>query len=363
MIELNNRSSYAAGVFPCWSASGEPQYTLVVKKVYEYDANGSLSLLRTTPDLILADQYFAEPGQSSVVYPSEIVPFKFGSEVIVTGKVFPPVKQPPVVMEATVGLRFPNGRHWSKSLLVIGERQWQSALLGTVASDPTYLKPIELVYEYAFGGKCPENPENHCLANPVGRGFGLSRRKARGTQLPQFETPGNLIHKPGQTVPVAGFSAIPSHWAPRIDYLPEVNEEALAAGSYPYSSKLNSKWYNQAPIDQQFEHFNFDHLVLELKGLTANLDYRHTLEIKLPLVMPVAELQEVSSSSVPLKCDTLIIDTEAQSITQLWRASLLQKNRHQHCWVSLNDNTIEQPSETLNRSKERAGASHVEVAS
>ncbi len=337
MIDLNNTSSFAAGVFPSWSISGEAQYTLVVKKVYEYDAKGNLSLLQATPVLVMTDQYFAEPGQSSVIYPSEIVPFKFGSEVIVTGKVFPPVMQPPVVMEATLGLQFPNGRRWSKSLLVIGERQWQSSLLGTVASDPSYLKPIDLVYEYAYGGISPENPQKELLDNPVGCGFGIAGRKARGQKLPQIETPGKLIHKPGQKVPVAGFSAIPPHWAPRINRVPEVDEAALVAGDYPYTSPQDPKWYNQAPSDQQFESFNGDHLVIELKGLTADVDYRQTLTLKLPLVAPGVELQNTQREAVALNCDTLIIDTENQSITQLWRTSLLQKNVATPSWIIVKD--------------------------
>jgi hypothetical protein len=335
MMELNNQTHFSAGLFPSWSIDGKAQYTLVVKKVFDYDCNGQLVLSENTPELVMSDKYYDEPESSSVIYPSEIVPFKFGSEVIVTGKVFPPVTQPPVVMEATLGLRFPNGYHWSKSLLVIGERQWQSTLLGTVASDPAYLKPIDLIYEYAFGGRSNENPNLVCQTNPVGRGFGLSRRHSQGTLLPQIETPGELIKKPGKVVPVAGFGAIPPHWAPRIQRVPEIDELALVSGDYPYRSQQDPKSYNQAPEDQQFEDFDCHQIIVELKGLTENLDYRKTLQLNMPLEAPLVKLEGQGASLLALKCDTLIINTEQQSITQLWRTSIIKPISIQKLWVSI----------------------------
>lgn len=338
MIELNNQSNWTAGLFPAWSQQGEKQYTIVVKKVYEYNKEGKVVEASVTPELVMTDEYAGEPGESTVIWPSEIVPFKYGSEVIVTGKAFPPVAQPPLVMEATVGLQFPNGKHWSKSIMVIGERQWQSSLLGTVASDPSYLKPIDLIYEYAFGGKHPTNQQKVFAENPAGCGFELSGRVAKGHPLPQIETPGKLIRKAGQQVPPAGFAAIAPTWSPRLERNPDIDDDALVAGEFPYSSKTDIKLHNQAPEDQQLETWTDKTFTVQLKGLTSNLDYRKTLSLNLSLIQPDVALQSSEHAKhLKLLCDTLIIDTDQQTITQLWRGSVLEKALKQPSWITVLD--------------------------
>ncbi len=340
MIELNNQSNWSAGLFPGWSQQGNKQFTLVVKQVYEYNNAGKVTLMQQTPELVMADEYVGEPGQSTVIKPSEIVPFKYGSEVIVTGKAFPPVAQPPLVMEATVGLQFPNGKPWSKSIMVIGERHWQSSLLGTVASDPSHLKPIELIYEYAFGGKSVNNEQQSFPENPAGVGFDLGRN-AKGQPLPQLETPGQLIRKASQQVSPAGFAAIASNWSPRIERTPEIDDDALVAGEYPFKEPLDPRYYNQAPADQQFRQPFSGHLVVTLRGMTDKLDYRKVLTLKLPCRAPITSAQNSSGQDdavqqhLTLNCDTLIIDTEAQTLTQLWRAQIPAASITQKIWITV----------------------------
>ena len=68
MIELNNQSNWTAGLFPAWSQQGEKQYTIVVKKVYEYNKEGKVVEASVTPELVMTDEYAGEPGESTVIW-------------------------------------------------------------------------------------------------------------------------------------------------------------------------------------------------------------------------------------------------------------------------------------------------------
>src|SRR5690554_2576219 len=123
MPTLINDSSMKAIVLPGWSADRQPQQTLVIKVTCDFDLNGSLQLSEEQPELVLVDEYYGDPENSSLKQCSEIQPFKRNAEFYLFGKAYPEHPQNKVVI---TGVKL-SGPDWEmeKKLLVLGEHHWK----------------------------------------------------------------------------------------------------------------------------------------------------------------------------------------------------------------------------------------------
>ncbi|MDN3381035.1 MULTISPECIES: DUF2169 domain-containing protein, partial [unclassified Pseudoalteromonas] len=180
-----------------------------------------------------------------------------------------------------------------------------------------------LNYMQAYGGKELNNDSNTLLENPIGRGFKLKNKQAVGQQLPSVEYANSLLRKPSHNTPVASFAAIPSHWSPRIERLPEVDETALMAGEYPFKTAQPKDLYNTAPADQQVTAEFAKGWTCQLTGLYPLQQYGQQQRIELPYQPPIVEVvNTLTRERLSMRCDTLVIDSDAQSFSLLWRGHL-----------------------------------------
>ncbi len=342
MLELDNRSAWAAGLYPGWSLKAERQMTLAFKACFAFDAKGQLTPVEPTPVIEETDRYYGEPGQSSLAAAGETVPFKQGSELLLFGTAHPP-KAEATVAEVSVGLRLANDRFWEKTLRLFGPRRWEKGLLGLSFSKPGPLASLPLRYEYAYGGCDPNHEEKLYPQNPVGVGYSEKGWRVNGMPLPQIEIGPKFITSPSQRGVPAGFGPIPSFWEPRIAAYEKLDHEALAWGGCPYPADAPAGMHNAAPLDQRFDQPFQGGETLRLKGLVegAPLD---GLLLNLPRLKPDLKLvvaQEVKT--FPSACDTLVIDTDLKQIHLVWRApipwSLSDKRTG---WVVLTDLDLDQ---------------------
>lgn len=182
--------------------------------------------------LCMADEFYGEPGTSSIVQESDIIPFKPKCDVLVEGHAY--ASKPCQGFKASIALYSqaddtldsPLNEIFNKEIWLTGSRQWQrtgsrnsidanqfTSEYTLTAVAPT--KKIPLKYEYALGGSCqathPKNIDNSskrdsnadddinnieqsyhevCYSNPIGRGWFeqgyFSKLKEYKHNLPEF---------------------------------------------------------------------------------------------------------------------------------------------------------------------------------
>ncbi|GAA0820380.1 hypothetical protein GCM10009111_25720 [Colwellia asteriadis] len=323
---LHNLSPWQSTLVENWQANKTKCGTIIVKQSFEYDDNGTVFAMENSEPIIMADAMLAEPTTSSLKLANEAVAFKKGFELYGNLTAYPPKAKQAKVIEVYVALTQDNNPVFNKTLRVTGDRIWQQSLLGKVASDPKPLKATPLTYENAYGGIDSENPDKMYGKNPAGKGFRVKNTK--GSPLPKVEYPKDFLKHPKKEISPASYGALPLFWQPRVELIPEIEQDALMSGEYPYQSSLTDSVFNCAPLDQQLTlHFN-NNITLQLKGVSPNKDYHHVTRVKLPYLPPlVALINGEAQHFVELTCDTLVLDTDANAFHLVWRKSV-PKNKH-----------------------------------
>ena len=216
-----------------------------------------------------------------------------------------------------------DGKTFKKVLRVFGRRQWQRRMMNDIVAGPEPLAPTPLIYEYAFGGRNPNDPADRYPQNPVGMGLNGKGWKLGNRELPQIEAAGHLITRPSDTPWPAGFGPIPLFWEPRASEAGEPDLAAAEAGECPYSADAEATLHNYAPADQHFETPFAGGEILHLAGFFRELEAGTTVRIALPVLSPylftivggkARELQPV--------CDTLIVDTDERLVQLVCRAAI-----------------------------------------
>lgn len=98
----------------------------------------------------------------------------------------------------------------SKTLNVLGEREWQKQLLGYKASPAQAVTQVPLDLQHSFGGK-------GLLGNPEGMGF-YQDKKQQPLGLAPIESPQEPVTSIRQKPPSAGFGALPITHPTRAQY-------------------------------------------------------------------------------------------------------------------------------------------------
>ncbi len=228
---------------------------------------------------------------------SELVPPKPRAEVIVTGSVFASDQRPTNRLVAYLGA----GRV-EKACEVRADR-WIE-VDGTLQEGPPFTQ-MALTWDRAAGGPNTINPAGRA---PV--------RDAHGRMLlPNVQAVGIDPMPPDWTVVPTGFGPIAPHWPSRAALLGPHAEPSFVDGAIPtIPDELDFSFFQSAPRDQQVELIEPDtQLMLE----HLHPSQRH-FGTRLPGFAARAIL-EPSGAEVPLRCDTLWIDTDAQRATLTWR--------------------------------------------
>jgi hypothetical protein len=320
MFELYNRTDWSAALYPGWSRDGKRQQALVFKVGFSFDPAGKLDPL-PFPPIVEADSYRGDPATSSLAAAGETAPFKKGGEILIYGNAHPggPGHS---VLQVKVSLRQRNNNFWSKELRVFGPRTWQRKLLAAIPGPPQVIEaPVPIVYENAYGGADPANPESTFSGNPAGIGFSQRGLRTKGLALPQIECGPDFIASPASRVSPAGFGPLAPHWKPRSKETVDIDDQALAAGGCPWKKPPAENLYNTAPLDQRFEQPFEGEISLKLKGLVA--DTAQDVLINLPDIRPQIQMDmQEPTSALSAKCDTLIVNAEHLEIYLIFRCAI-----------------------------------------
>lgn len=337
---------------------------------------------KDAPPLVLADEFAGDPETSSTRQESDLAPFKPRCDVIVNAVAHAPGGVPstqwPVRLRVSErldaaiadlrqhALADPDTWLIDKTLRVHGPRDIRLGVSGWKLGAARETRCVAVDYERAFGGLCrvadpaaTDAPvyllNEACYSNPVGCGwmdprFESALRKAR-LGIPQ-PLPGPQVDDPRQPLrevvlarnpapPVdargmaeaaaaygavpAGFGCVGRSWAPRLQRA-GCYDEAWQRERWPrLPHDFTFAYWNCAPEDQQIPHpadgslrFTLDHLAAPEHAPSG----RVVFELPPYRAFVLARFGNGVMHPIPLRVDTVIVDTQAMTVAQVWRVSL-----------------------------------------
>ncbi|CBJ80440.1 conserved hypothetical protein [Xenorhabdus bovienii SS-2004] len=370
-MEFRNLTPFAVMNYSMLDVEDVEHHVAVIKIGYQLLPVGqgeySAELL-PAPRLCLQDEYREQMNASQVLQESDLAPFKPRCDVIVNGTAYAPDNRPCTEFPVRLRVKSKQGQTLlDKTLTITGERefirdaggQWQ-------LTDPKPFSTLPLDYRYAFGGECkiqaddkasehlkerdrltPEQRRQHpdgenapvahavCESNPLGMGFitpwyaqakPLTRSPALRITRPDapFTAQHFTTQLDGTLAPDTpacqpqGMGFIGRPWLPRRQLAGTYDADWLTH-RHPYLPKdFDFGYWNGAPTDQQIDWPDTD-IAITLSGLTPDGE----LHVNLPGHRPFILLRMHNGIllPVPMRMDTLIINSEARTLHMTCRLS------------------------------------------
>ncbi len=318
MLQLKNTTPFktAISVFP--DEKGIETLYVAVKATFVIGSKLEIADIQQT--IIMADEYWGEPGKSSLKYASELHLTKPSTDIVMIGEACAPDKRP--VTQLDVELAVADRK---KVVRVFGDRQWTNGIVGLRMTPPAPFERMPLVYERAFGGVHEVDPEKQQILfdarNPVGTGFKgkKSKNELAGTLLPNLEDLAGLITKPGDKPSPACFGYVAPSWEPRKSFAGTYND-AWQRKRAPYLPEdFDSRFFNAAHPDFIFNRY--------LKGgelvSIVNMSPRGPMKFKLPVCqIETAVGIAGKKENLNLNMETVLLEPNEFRVSMLWRAAV-----------------------------------------
>jgi hypothetical protein len=313
VLQLKNHSPFEAtlGLFP--NEQGVDSVYVVVKATF--DIGPKLSIAEKQVPIVLADEYWGEPAQSSIKYASEVHLTKPSTDVVLVGRACVPDDRKATQLDVRLAVA-----ERQKALRVFGNRVWRHGQ----ASSPEPFSYVPIVYEYAFGGIHEIDPENgKFLAearNPIGCGFKGKRSSGElnGTPLPNVEDPRCLITSAGDKAVPAGYGFIAPTWQPRISFAGTYDETWQKKRAPYLPHDFDSRFFNAASPELVFDRYLQGGEPVMIDNLGPHGPVRINLPIcKLNVAIRIAGKVEPSQMNL----ETVLVEPEQPRLCMTWRGS------------------------------------------
>jgi len=319
-----------AEVVPALDVEGREHLVIVVKASWRIPAPGQRPMPITPAPFEPADVYAGEPGQSAMLYGSDLVRFKPRCDLLFNAHAHSPTGEP--VTEMLVGWRVGT---LEKGLRVIGPRKWQRTLGWNSLSSPEPFVKMPLHFGLAFGGtrtweKGGEVLSEALLTNPSGVGwFGKnSRDQIDGATAPCLESITDAVSKPdGLHVPTA-FSAVGRHWAPRKDYAGTYDEQWQREVAPFLPADFDERFHQCAPEDQQMDYPQGGENIVLKHMMPSRPDVRFALP-RLDHMKIRVMRTDYSTEEPRVLADTLYFEPDDERFSVVWRSSMPIRRRIQ----------------------------------
>ncbi|MDE9459732.1 DUF2169 family type VI secretion system accessory protein [Xenorhabdus bovienii] len=369
-MEFRNLTPFAVMNYSMLDVDDVEHHVAVMKIGYELLPDGQghcIAELLPAPPLCLQDEYRGAMNASPVLQESDLAPFKPRCDVIVNGTAYAPAGQPGTEFPVRLSVHSQQGQTLlDKTLTLSGEREYIRVAPGEwQLTAPKPVERLPLDYRYAFGGECkmaaddkagrhlpdtarltPEQRRQHpdgeanapvahgvWEANPLGCGFitpwyAQAKPPTRwpAPRITAPDAPLTAAHFAAQlngTLPPAtpatrpqGFGFIGRAWTPRRPLSGTYDDDWLAH-RHPYLPKdFDFRYWNGAPADQQIDWPDTD-ISLRLQGMTPGGNLHVTLPGHRPFML--LRMHEGGVLPVPMRLDTLILDSEALTLHLTFR--------------------------------------------
>ncbi len=312
MLQLHNSTPFAANMALFPDEEAVDTLYLIVRATFNIGKQWTLADQQLPP--IEGDEYWGDPGESSLKYASDYHIGKTSSDIIMLGNAIAPDEK--AVSQLDVALAVGEVH---KEIRVFGDREWQGGRI-----TPTQpFKTMPMVYERAFGGTHLVDGVIAAVEerNPVGCGFAGQRKveEMDGVSLPNLETPGDLITHFNQQPAPACFGVSAAHWLPRSRYA-GTYDDAWQTGRAPYlPHDFDKRFFSMAHPDLVYPGF--------LKGgEPVSITHMHpggTLNFEVPYIKLNSDVTVAGNVVQPqFNLETLIIEPNQLKLSMAWRAAM-----------------------------------------
>ncbi len=312
MLQLDNQTPFYAVMSVLPNREGVDTLYVIIKATLVL--RPKLALAPEQIPVTLADEYYADPTDSSLKQVSELHIGKPGTDVLLVGRAWAPEGHP--VAETSVRIAVAE-RH--KTLRVLGDRSWGRD--GT----PTAPEPFEampLVWERAFGGI--QQLPDRVLAeerNPVGVGFAGTRSgdELVGYPVPNLEDPATPLERLGQLATPACLAPCAPHWLPRRAFAGTYDERWQRTRAPYLPVDFDPRFLMCGASGMAFDRYLQGNEPLEVHGATP--------EGPIALTLPPAHLEvdvriDGASERPPVNLETILLEPDENRLCLTWRAGL-----------------------------------------
>lgn len=318
MLQLKNKSPFepAIALFP--NQQGIDTLYVVIKATFQIGEK--LSVAEEQAPVTMADEYWGEPGESSLRYASDMHLGKPSTDVALIGCAW--AKEGTKVEQVDVRLAVADRE---KTIRVFGNRKWSGGVMASSISPPQPFECLPIMYERAYGGIHEVNAKKGKILaeerNPVGVGFRGKRssREMSGKPLPNIEDPKKLIKNSSDEVTPVGFGFVAPSWLPRRSFA-GTYDEAWQKKTAPYLPKdFDPKFFNAANPDFVFDRYLDGGEPVEL----VNASRKGSLRFKLPRCDFDVNVKIAGKDEKPsLNLETVIIEPDDDRLCMVWRTQV-----------------------------------------
>jgi hypothetical protein len=259
----------------------------------------------------------SEVRDAGTVYPSDMVPYKPGTDVLLAGAAVPPEGTRSTKMAVSLRVVAKERILIDKAVDVYGPRTWETGLLGVAPTSPGPLSATPLVWENAYGGRAEVGGEiQYEPRNPVGTGFGPPEAWL-GQPLPCIESPAAPLTS--RHPAPAGFGPIGMGWQPRASRYGTTDLRWRRERAPLPPEDIDLRVYCSAPDDQWLEEPLGGGELFEVVGTRASGPWVFRLPMLHPLFASVTG-GVVTEYRPPV--DTVLVDAGCERLELTWRAAV-----------------------------------------
>lgn len=254
-MSVINHTPFPALAFRQYNLLGEMNGVVVARGTFDFVEGGPLALAEEQHPLVMADEYAGDPHKTVMTAPSDLVPFRPGTDVTFLGSAFAPggVAQSSWLCGFRVG-------EVRKALQVHGPRVWQPVPgngrpTGWHMSQAAPVTEVPLDWDLAWGGPIPapqDGEQDVCRSNPLGCGIVDLDHSAPGLAVaaPQIEDPDNPVRDWRQEYVPWGAGPIPPWWRQRQQYAGSYDGQWKETRHPLLPKDFDYRFYQAAPPDQ-----------------------------------------------------------------------------------------------------------------
>lgn len=321
MLELRNNTPLNVELIPGLDKSGHDYAIVVIKAKFNIVPGSTALVFSEEPATIhQGDEYYDEPGKSSVRFGSDVSLLKQSTDVVLNGHAYAPGNQP--VRMVDVSVEFANQ---IKTCRIFGERQWEKTGASWNYSRPASFEQMSLKYENAYGGADKDETNDTVAAyaerNPIGKGFVNPNNKGpkEGQALPNIEDPRSLIQHWKDQPSTAGFGFISPDWQPRVGLTGTYDDQWQASRMPLLPRDFNDSFFNSAHPDMVAKTVLTGGEIFNFKNVTESGE----LQFQLPTWdLPVTTSIKGKSTAYAPSLDTVVIEPDEHSVYLSWRSSI-----------------------------------------
>lgn len=331
-MQVRNLTPHAHLIYANEDAQARLFDILIVKSSFQLNDDFELVPAIEQEPLTFSDTCFGEVNVTSLHSPSDLVPYKPRTDVVILANSFAPDGKP--TTDWTCGVSVSGTAGFVNKLRVTGPRNWmQKGRKGWSLSQPEKVDHVPLRYEHAFGGEITVAGEGIITDERNPLGVGLINKDGMydaPVPAPQIEAASLPIRDPHRRYEPEGFGPIPPAWLPRRPLGGTYDADWLENTWPHWAADYDFAFHNSAGKGMKAAGFLTGDETITLTNLRADCP---KLTLQLPGDTLIAHLvdHEGGRKMVALNLDTVYIDVLPEDpldclVALTWRMPFLDAN-------------------------------------